>query len=39
LTDLIEATRADEIMFVCDIFDTLLRPRSLSIATEVCLQT
>ena len=38
LSDLIEATGADEIMFVCDIFDPLLRQRSLSIATDVCRQ-
>lgn len=36
LTELIKATEADEIMFVCDIFDPLLRQRSLSIATDIC---
>ena len=33
------ATGADEIMFVCDIFDPALRQRSLSIAADVCWQS
>ena len=38
LSDLVAATEADEIMFVCDIFDPSLRQRSLSIAANVCRQ-
>lgn len=36
LTALQQATGADEMMFVCDIFDPALRLRSLDIATGVC---
>ena len=36
LTALQQATGADEMMFVCDIFDPALRLRSLDIATAVC---
>ena len=35
LTALIQATAADELMFVCDIFDPALRLRSLDIAAAV----
>ena len=38
LSDLVAATEANEIMFVCDIFDPSLRQRSLSIAANVCRQ-
>ena len=36
LTALVQATKADEFMLVCDIFDPLLRVRSLEIAAAVC---
>ena len=36
LTALQQATAADEMMFVCDIFDPTLRLRSLDIATAIC---
>jgi alkanesulfonate monooxygenase SsuD/methylene tetrahydromethanopterin reductase-like flavin-dependent oxidoreductase (luciferase family) len=36
LTALQQATGADEMMFVCDIFDPALRLRSLDIAAAVC---
>ena len=39
LNDLLAATGADEIMFVCDIFDPALRQRSLAIAADVCWQS
>lgn len=38
LADLLAATKADEIMFVCDIFDPSLRQRSLRIAADACWQ-
>lgn len=38
LADLLAATEADEIMFVCDIFDPSLRQRSLCIAADACWQ-
>ena len=38
LTALLEATAADELMFVCDIFDPVLRLRSLDIAAAVFLR-
>ncbi|EKE17600.1 MAG: luciferase family protein, partial [uncultured bacterium] len=37
LTALVEATAADELMFVCDIFDPAFRLRSLDIAAAVFL--
>jgi len=36
LSALLEATQADELMLVCDVFDPQLRLRSLRIAAEVC---
>jgi luciferase family oxidoreductase group 1 len=36
LTALQEATAANEMMFVCDIFDPALRLRSLDIAAKIC---
>src|SRR5574343_346168 len=39
LADLLAATEADEIMFVCDIFDPSLRQRSLRIAADACWQS
>jgi len=36
LTALAQATKADEFMLVCDIFDPLLRVRSLEIAAAAC---
>jgi alkanesulfonate monooxygenase SsuD/methylene tetrahydromethanopterin reductase-like flavin-dependent oxidoreductase (luciferase family) len=38
LRDLYAATRADEMMFVSDVFDPELRLRSLDIATQACWQ-
>lgn len=38
LRDLYAATRADEMMFVSDVFDPELRLRSLNIATQACWQ-
>jgi hypothetical protein len=35
LTALVQATAADEMMFVCDIFDLAFRLRSLDIAASV----
>ena len=36
LIALLEATQADEFMFVCDVYDPALRLRSLDIATAAC---
>ena len=36
LAALVEATQADELMLVCDVFDPALRLRSLEIAAAVC---
>ena len=36
LNELLQATQADELMLVCDIFDADLRLRSLDIAAAVC---
>ena len=36
MATLLQATRADELMLVCDVFDPALRLRSLDIAAAAC---
>jgi alkanesulfonate monooxygenase SsuD/methylene tetrahydromethanopterin reductase-like flavin-dependent oxidoreductase (luciferase family) len=36
LNELLRTTAADELMLVCDIYDSALRLRSLTIAAEAC---